>query len=155
MPNRLGGDQSDEEHGDDGDERNHPQQGAQRGKADVAVGFTIASGLVGRDVCLLELAFGSLSEVNGTPASSCVVAWILTLARMAEPSCTPLMSPVVRLAMRTAPTRRAQRGTSLVTVFGRPPTSALSRSGTAKGDRPIGDGDDCGARAGARRQPRR
>ena len=43
----------------------------------------------------------SLSEVNGTPASSCVVAWVVTLAGMAELSCTP----VVRLAMSTAPTR--------------------------------------------------
>jgi hypothetical protein len=31
-PNRLGGDKSDEEKGDDGDERDHPQQGAQRGR---------------------------------------------------------------------------------------------------------------------------
>ena len=52
-PNRPGGDQSGEEQGDDDDERDHHSK---RSAAGSVIGFlTTASGLVGRDVCLLEL----------------------------------------------------------------------------------------------------
>ena len=118
--------------------------------------FTIASGLVERDVRLLELVFGSLSEVKATPTASCVVAWLVTLARMAELSCAPLMSPVVRLAMRTAPTRRYparhQVGDGVLHAAH---LGAFAVRDGGDGDHPNGDGDDCGARAGARRRPRR
>jgi hypothetical protein len=50
LADRLGGDQSGEEQGGDGDERDHPQRSAQRGKAGVAVGFHYRIRLIGRDV---------------------------------------------------------------------------------------------------------
>jgi hypothetical protein len=84
------------------------------------------------------------------------VAGVVTLARMAELSCTPLTSPVVRLAMSTVPTRAVPSEDQLGDgVLQAAHLGAFAVGDGGDGDRPSGDGDDCGARAGARRRPRR
>jgi hypothetical protein len=92
------------------------------------------------DVGLLELALGSLSEVNGDTGFELRGGMGCHVGQDG-----PAILHAVDKPGGEADDERgtdqggAQRGTSLVTVFWRPPTSALSRSGTADdGDRPNG-----------------
>ena len=101
--------------------------------------------------------------MKGTPFSSWTVALAVTSAGMAGLLVTPSMKPVVRLAMRTAPTRAVpSEAPKLVKVFCRPPTSALcvvghGRDGDrsqlggecadAQADQGHGDEDDAGVGA--------
>jgi len=131
-PNRLGGDQSDEEQGDDGDERNHSQQDAQRGRRRrCRFHYRIRPGRA--DVRLLELAFGSLSEVNGDTGFELRGGMGCHVGRDGRAILHAVDEPGGEAGDEHGTDQGgAQRGTSLVTVFCRPPTSALSRSGTAE-----------------------
>src|SRR5664280_832519 len=98
-----------------------------------AFSATIASWVEAGSVVVASCFFRSESEMKGTPLSMITVAWAVTSAGTDGLLVTPVMNDVVRLPMRTAPTRAVPReAPKLVKVFWRPPTSALMLSGRAE-----------------------
>jgi len=85
------------------------------------------------DVRLLELAFGSLSEVNGDTGFELRGGMGCHVGQDGRAILHAVDEPGGEAGDEHGTDQGgAQRGTSLVTVFCRPPTSALSRSGTAE-----------------------
>src|SRR5664280_2900769 len=98
-----------------------------------AFSATIASWVEAGSVVVASCFFRSESEMKGMPLSIVTVAWAVTSAGTDGLWVTPVMNDVVRLPMRTAPTRAVPReAPKLVKVFWRPPTSALMLSGRAE-----------------------
>jgi hypothetical protein len=103
-PNRLGGDQSGEEQGDDGDDRDHPRRGAQR---DGRRCWLLLShpAWSGGTFCLLAL--GLRVAVGGERDTGLELRGGLGchVGRDGRAILHAVDEPVVRLAMSTAPTR--------------------------------------------------